>query len=289
MHYFFFIVLSLVWGSGFYLMKLAGFAFGPITMGASSTLGGSVVLWGFWAINRSGWNIGKKHILPFLFIALFGYAFPYAVQPFLVNQIGHGFIGMMVSLVPVLTMVVSIPILRILPSRIQLVGVLVGIAGMGLMVFDGLERDADPFFLLIAVTVPLCYAISNAWIQRSFQKIPPIVIAALLMTISMVVLTPLALTFEQVTFDNRFTTSLIALLLLAVLARGLGMLLFYQLIRSKGSLFASLVTYVIPVEALMWSWVDNERVTAIQIVAIAIILLMVGFVQRDIVRRSIGK
>ena len=121
-----FIILSFVWGSGFFLMKLGGYAFGPITMGASSTVGGSVFLWGFWFVNRTKWNTRKKHILPLLLIALFGYAFPFAAQPFLVNQIGHGFIGMMVSLVPILTIIVSIPILRILPSKIQLLGVLVG-------------------------------------------------------------------------------------------------------------------------------------------------------------------
>lgn len=268
------------------MMKLAGYAFGPITMGAASTLGGAVFLWGFWALNRTKWNIGKNHITPLLFIAFLGYAFPFVAQPFLVNQIGHGFIGMMVSLVPVLTIVVSIPILRVLPSKVQFVGVLVGIVGISLMIFDGLERDAKPLYLLMAVSVPLFYAISNTWIQKSFQQVPPIIIAALLMTISMIVLIPLAATMEQITINDRFTTAAIAMLLLAVLSRGLGMLLFYQIIRSKGPLFAGLVTYVIPVEALMWSWFDNEKVTLTQVITIAIVLLMVGIVQRDIVRRS---
>ncbi len=286
MHYLFFLIVSLVWGSGFYLMKLAGFAFGPITIGASSTFGGAVFLWGFWAINRTKWNIDKKHIIPLLFIAFMGYAFPFVVQPFLVNRIGHGFVGMMVSLVPVLTIVVSIPILRLLPSKVQLVGVLVGIIGIGLMVFDGLERDAKPVYLLMAVSVPLFYAISNTWIQKSFQQVPPIIIAALLMTISMTVLIPLAVKMEQITINDRFTTAAVAMVLIAVLSRGLGMLLFYRIIRSKGPLFAGLVTYVIPVEALIWSWFDNEKVTITQVITIAIVLLMVGIVQRDIVRRS---
>ncbi|MBT6610791.1 MAG: hypothetical protein HOB38_01665 [Deltaproteobacteria bacterium] len=47
-----------------------------------------------------------------------------------------------------------------------------------------------------------------------------------------------------------------------------------------------MVTYVIPLEALMWSWFDNERITLMQISAIIIVLLMVGIVQRDIIQRG---
>ncbi len=55
---------------------------------------------------------------------------------------------------------------------------------------------------------------------------------------------------------------------------------------TKGLLFAGMVTYLIPVEVLLWSWFDSERITPTQLCAIAIILLMVGFVQRDISKRS---
>ncbi len=286
MHYIIFIILSLAWGSGFFLMKLAGFAFGPLTIAATGTFGGSVFLWFFWGINRVKWQVGRRHILPLVFVSIFAYMLPYVAQPFLVNQIGHGFIGMMVSLVPVLTIIVSIPILGLFPSRIQLFGVLMGMTGITLMIIDGLDRNAEPIFLLMAVSVPVCYAVTNTIIRKSLHEIPPIVLAAIFMTAATIVLTPLALTFEQVRADNQLVTSIIAILLLSVFARGLGMLLFYRLIQAKGPLFAGLVTYVIPVEALMWSWFDNERVTLVQISAIAIVLLMVGIVQRDIVRRS---
>ncbi len=286
MHYIYFVITSLLWGGGFFLMKKAGFAFGPLSVGASSTFGGSLVLWGFWAIRRSKWQIHRRQFFPLAVVAISGYMFPYAAQPFLVNLIGHGFVGMVISLVPVLTIVVSIPILRVFPSRIQLVGVLVGMVCLGLMVADGLDRQATPFFLLMAMAVPLCYAISNTLVQKYFQEIPAIVLAAIFMTSATVLLTPLSLVFEKVTINEQFLTAVGAIILLSVFARGVGMVLFYKLIQDKGPLFAGMVTYVIPVEALMWSWFDNERVTLTQILAIGIVLLVVGIVQRDIVRRG---
>jgi len=267
-------------------MKKAGFAFGPLSVGASSTFGGSLVLWVFWAIKRSKWQIHRRQFFPLALVAISGYMFPYAAQPFLVNLIGHGFVGMVISLVPVLTIIVSIPMLRVYPSWIQLVGVLVGMVCLGLMVVDGLNRQAAPLYLLMAMAVPLCYAISNTLVQKYFQEIPAIVLAAIFMTSATILLTPLSLVFEKVTINEQFLTAVGAIILLSIFARGIGMLLFYKMIQDKGPLFAGMVTYVIPVEALMWSWFDNEYVSIVQIVTISIVLLMVGIVQRDIIRRS---
>ncbi|MFH2130965.1 MAG: DMT family transporter [bacterium] len=286
MHYLYFAIVSLVWGSGFFLMKKAGFAFGPLTIAAGSTFGGAVVLWLFWAVTRGEWHIRRRHLLPLAFVSFFGYIWPYSAQPFLVNHIGHGFIGVMVSLVPVLTIVASIPILGVFPSRTQLAGVLVGMFCIVLMVIDGMNRNAGLLYLVLAVSVPFCYAVSNTLVQKSFQEIPSIMLAAIFMTAATVCLIPLSLGLEEITVDSNLTHAVAAMVFLAVFARGIGMLLFYKLIKERGPLFASMVTYVIPLEVLIWSWVDNERITVVQVSAIVIVLLMVGVVQRDIIRRG---
>ncbi len=55
--------------------------------------------------------------------------------------------------------------------------------------------------------------------------------------------------------------------------------------KENGPLYAGMVTYVIPFGALIWSWIDKEKITTMQITAITIVLLMVGIVQRDITKR----
>jgi len=268
-------------------MKKAGFAFGPMTIGASTTFGGALVLWIFsWMLKQNTWHIRRQHLVPLLIVSLLGYIFPYAAQPFLIKLIGHGFIGMMVALVPIFTILISIPLLRIFPSRKQFLGILVGMACLSLMIIDGLDRNVSWFYLFMSLSVPLCYAISNTLVQRSLQDLPPIILVALLMTAGAIVLTPLSLMFETITIDNNFVSAVVAIVLLSVFARGLAMLLFYKMIKVNGPLFAGMVTYVIPIEALMWSWLDNERITLMQVSAILIVLLVVGVVQRDIVQRN---
>lgn len=286
MYYLLFIATSLIWGSGFFLMKKASLVFGPLTIAALSTIGGSLVLWSFWLIRRRKWRLHRRQILPLLFISLSGYMYTYAMQPFLIDRIGHGFIGMLVSLVPMLTVIVSIPLLTVFPSRIQLAGVMIGLFCIALMMIDGLNRDVEPVILAFAVSVPLFYAICNTLVQRHFSDIPPVVLAALFMTGAAIALTPLSLIFEEIRGSDGILVAVAAIGVLSIFARGFAMLFFYKMIQGKGPLFAGMVTYVIPVEALLWSWIDNERVTPLQISAIAIVLLMVGIVQWDIVRRS---
>lgn len=286
MQYLLFVITSLIWGGAFFLMKKAGLAFGPLTIAAATTFGGALVLWISWLVRQQSWQIRRQHLMPLLIVSLLGYIFPYAAQPFLVKLIGHGFIGTVSALVPIFTILVSIPLLGVYPSSKQFFGILIGVVCLFLMVIDGLDRNVSWFYLFMALSVPLCYAVSNTLIQRSLQDLPPIILVALFMTTATIALSPLALIFETITIDDNFVTAIVAILILSVFARGLAMLFFYKMIKTNGPLFAGMVTYVIPIEALMWSWLDNERVTLIQISAILIVLLVVGVVQRDIVHRN---
>jgi drug/metabolite transporter (DMT)-like permease len=62
--------------------------------------------------------------------------------------------------------------------------------------------------------------------------------------------------------------------------------LFYLLIKRAGGLFASLVTYAIPIVAVFWGLVAHENVTALQLVCLAIILGGVYLVNSPVPKKS---
>ena len=72
-----------------------------------------------------------------------------------------------------------------------------------------------------------------------------------------------------------------SVLILGVFGTGWGAYGFTRLLQDKGPLFASMITYLIPTIALVWSWVDNERITVLQVVALAGVLSMVYVVQAE--------
>jgi drug/metabolite transporter (DMT)-like permease len=67
--------------------------------------------------------------------------------------------------------------------------------------------------------------------------------------------------------------------LLGIVGTGMTILVFIRLIQRQGPLFAGMVTYIIPVIALLWGHVDGEPISGQQILAIAGVLTMVALVQ----------
>jgi drug/metabolite transporter (DMT)-like permease len=281
MPYLLFSLLCLIWGSSFILMKKASLAFSPLEVGAGRVLGGAAVLGVVWLIKRLPSSLRRGDWVALAFVVIAGMAWPYCVQPWLVERHGSGFIGTTVSFVPLLTIAVSIPLLGELPSRRQLAGVLGGLACMGLLTKDGFDRQVPAADLLLAGSVPLCYALANVCIRRQLQHIPSLPLSTMMLGAASAVLLPAAMATNSPSSpaSERLPLAISALAILGVLGTGVGTLVFNKMVLDQGPLFAGMVTYLVPVGALVWGWLDAERVTLSQALALAGIFAMVALVQ----------
>ena len=68
--------------------------------------------------------------------------------------------------------------------------------------------------------------------------------------------------------------------ILGIVGTGLANIYFYRLIQMSSPVFASNVTYLIPIVATIWSMIFNEGVTLIQILGTIIILFGVYITNR---------
>ena len=141
--------------------------------------------------------------------------------------------------------------------------------------------------LLLAATVPLSYALGNTWLRRTLSDAPPTPLGVVMMGFAMLGLMPLLVSRplqEQlgVLPPETRTDPLLAtvcLLILGVLGTGACVWMFVRLVQTQGPLFAGMVTYVVPVMAMLWGLADKETITTTQVVAIAGTLSMVALVQ----------
>lgn len=279
--YLYFIIICAIWGGSFILMKKASLAFGPISIGAGRVLGGALALALVFFLQRKPWPLTRKFWGPMSFVVLVGYIGPYTLQPYLVSHYGSGFIGMMVSFVPLMTIIVSIPMLRVYPTARQVVGVLGGLACIGLVLSDGVERHIPFRDLAIAAAVPLAYAIVNTYIKRRFVGVSPLMISlgALALASSLLLPIAVALPSEQVKPGPHLGLAIGCVAVLGVLGTGVAIYMFYKLVQDHGPLFAGMVTYLVPVGAIVLGWLDDEKVTALQLTALGGIFAMVALVQ----------
>ncbi|NOY29232.1 MAG: DMT family transporter [Planctomycetes bacterium] len=125
MPYLSFLFICIVWGTSFILMERASHALGPVTIATCRLLGGALVLAIYWLFNRQTFKLNLAAWGHILVVALLANILPFVIQPYVMMQAGeHAYFGMLVALVPLATIMASIPMLGIWPSRRQLIGVL---------------------------------------------------------------------------------------------------------------------------------------------------------------------
>jgi drug/metabolite transporter (DMT)-like permease len=277
-----------VWGSTFILLERVTHVFGPVEIGIWRMLSGAAVVGLFWWQQRGTFRLAPRDWAYMLIAALAFTAPPQVVQAYVLAQgFGHGFFGTMVAAIPLLTILVSIPMLGIKPSPRELVGVFGGLACMWLLVEDGVHRGMSWQLLALTFIIPLSSALSNTFIKWKLRHVPAAPLTAILLVAASFALLPLqlstpALEAMHITGPANAEvtpTAVIYLLLLGIVGSGLSTMVFIWMILKKGPLFAGMTTYVVPVLALLWGTVDHETISPQQMLAIAGVLTMVALVQ----------
>jgi len=275
-----FILICVIWGCSFLLMKKAQLSYGSMDVAFFRVLSGAAGLGLYLLARRAKWPFTRADAIALFMLALFGYAVPFWIQPFVITYTTSGFVGMLVAFVPLLTIVVSIPMLGIRPTRRQVLGVVGGLACMAAIFGDQLRFDAPAWVIVLGLATPLTYAVTNTYVRQRFHQAPPLMLTAVGMAVASVIIAPLAAVVDPINVNEYFLVATLCLAVLGIIGTGLATSLFYILIRDHGPLYASMVTYVIPCVSLLVGWLDGERVTPVQIVALVGILFMVSMVQR---------
>jgi drug/metabolite transporter (DMT)-like permease len=268
-------------------MDRAGQAFGPAAIGAGRMLGGAATLAIYCLATRKWIRLTRTDWLQLAFVAALANAWPYVIQPFVMQQAGeHGFFGMMVTLVPIATIFAAGVMLRQWPTTRQWLGVVGGLACAALIVSDGSDRGMQPWLLALAVSTPITYAFGNTFIKWKLSHVPTAQLSTLFLGLgALLVLPALSPPVESVLHldgpasPQQWPLAAASLLALGIGSTGVAILAFVHLIQTQGPLFAGMVTYVVPMIALVWGQFDGERLTASQLTAITGVLAMVALVQ----------
>jgi drug/metabolite transporter (DMT)-like permease len=283
-----FVFVCLVWGSTFIFIERVTHALGPVEIGVWRLLSGAAALGAIWLIVRRKQRFSPGDWLRMLAIALLANSLPHVALPYvLARGFGHSFFGTLVALIPLITIVVSVPMLGIWPTRRQLVGVLGGLVCIVVMMTDGVERGMSLGLLALGIFVPLTSAVSNTYIKWKLSHLPAVPMTTAILASAGLMLLPLE--FCRPALDTLHlagpavhgprTVAIVYVLLLGMVGTGISTAVYVWLILKEGPLFAGMTTYVVPVLALVWGGLDHETITPWQLAAMAGALAMVALVQ----------
>ncbi|MGB5980681.1 MAG: EamA family transporter [Nonlabens sp.] len=288
--YVFLIILSLIWGSSFILIKKAlgqsedGLVLQPLQLGAMRTIISGVILVAIGA--KSFLNTDRKY-WGWLFVSgLLGTFFPAFLFAYAQTEIDSAISAILNSTVPLITLILGAAIFGIAFSRTQLLGVVIGLAGAVGLVLAGMENNPDQNYLFagLVLIACACYASNVNIIKRYLQNVKPLAIA----TGNFVFIVPLALIIffysggHELEYESTpVLESLGYIVVLCLFGTVAAKIMFNKLVQITSPVFASSVTYLMPVVGLSWGMLDGEEFNVWQILATAVIIFAVILVTRN--------
>jgi drug/metabolite transporter (DMT)-like permease len=283
-----FIFCCAVWGTSFILLERVTRVMGPVEIGVWRMFMGAAVVGVCWWLSRGEYRLRRRDLLKVVGSAILFTAPPQVIQSYVLAQgFGHSFFGTMVAAIPLLTILVSIPMLKLLPTRRELFGVLGGLVCIFMLLEDGVHRGMTLPLLGLTLLIPLSSALSNTYMKWQLPDVPAAVYTTIALFVSGLVLVPVQMSPGVVgslavaaRVGAKITPETIAYLaLLGVIGSGVSTLTFNWMVLERGPLFAGMTTYVVPILALAWGRVDHESISGMQMIAMVGALAMVALVQ----------
>lgn len=262
-------------------MKRAMAYLSPVGVGAGRAIGGALVLALLFLLLKQRPTLKRRDLIPLLMVVVLGFVWPHSLQPEMVARHGGAFVGMTVGFTPLMTILVSIPILGIWPTTRQVIGVIGALACLSMLMLDYGRQSVPWIDIVLTFSVPFTYSIANSIIRRSLPHLPPLELTMLCLIAAGSVLLPLSLSVRNHREVNpdQLTSALIAVGTLGVVGTGIATFLFNRLVQDEGPLFAGMTTNMVPIGAVLWGGADGEPISITQIVALVGVLVMVTFVQ----------
>lgn len=275
-------VLALIWGSSFILIKRGLVGLTPYQLGALRMLCGSVF---FLAIGfRSLPKIPSDKWKIIALTALFGSFFPAFLFAIAQTHISSTISAIMNALTPLTTLLIGIALFALDYKRSQVLGVCIGLAGCLLLILAGDSSGPgnNNLFAFFAFAGATCYAVNINLLKKYLSDLSPLSIATgnfAVMFVPCLSILVFSGFFGQV-HEAKVQHAVGFVAILGIVGTGIANLLFYRLIKISSPVFASSVTYLIPIVAFFWGLIDGEILNAWQILGAAIVLFGVWLSSR---------
>lgn len=270
------VILVLVWGSSFILIKKSLLSFGSTEVGALRIAISFLVL-SPWVISSLK-KIPRQKLVFFLLSGVIGNGLP----PFLFAKaqtvIDSYLAGVLNSLTPLFTLLIGVMIFGIKTRWLNVFGVLIGLGGaIGLLTVTNGGGYGNALYGLYIVLAAVCYAINMNLIKNYLSGFGAITIASV--AFFFIGVPSLVFVFTATDFihvlqtDPKGWEGLGYIAVLAVVGTALAMVLHNWLIKRTSALFTSTVTYLMPVISIFWGIADGESFLFVYLFWIALVLV----------------
>lgn len=269
------VVLSLIWGSSFILIKKSLEHFNPYQVGALRVLISGVLLSPIAVMNIK--KFPKTQLKWLILAALCGNFIPMFLFPIAETKVSSSIAGIINSTMPIFVIIVGSLFWKTKTTSRQIIGILISFLGVILLMNSGKEENGGHLFhIALLLFAAFLYAISVTTVGAKLTQVPAKFLSSFVFFYVLFLPSLIALYFSNFFHEFSFTKeNMIGLgfvAILSVFGTGFAMMLHYRLMNVSNALFASTVTLLMPIVAVIWGIIDGESFTFLQAIGGFIIL-----------------
>jgi len=268
-------MLALIWGSSFILIELGLDGLNPLQLGSIRIIAAAIFLLVISfrtlpTIPRNKW----KYVA---LAGLFGNFVPAYFFAIAETEISSSVTSILNSLTPVNALILGTTLFGLIVKRAQVIGVAIGLAGTIILILSGAMDNPEQnyWFAGFVIVATLCYATNVNLVKKYLSDLSPLAITAgnfAVMLIPAVIILSFS-DFYHIVGEAKVQQSVFFVVILGILGTGIANILFYRLIQMSSPVFATQVTYLIPIVACVWGFIYGETLSPIQAVGAFIILI----------------
>tara|TARA_B100001173_G_scaffold253539_1_gene224997 strand:- start:14 stop:892 length:879 start_codon:yes stop_codon:yes gene_type:complete len=274
--WFYLIILSIIWGSSFILIKKGLIGLEASQLGSLRIIFSSLIIFLFaW---KKIFDIKIFEWKWIIISAFLGSFFPAFLFAFAETQIDSSVASILNSIVPLNTLILGMIIFKIKSTVRQVIGVLIGFFGTYLLISSGviINPNQNYYYAGLVILCSFLYALNVNIIKKYLQHLSAITITVGHFSV-IIIPALIVFLFSDFRFESlknpETKISIIYVFILALFGTALAKIFFNKLIKISSPVFASSVTYSMLVVSIFWGIIDGEKFSIDQLIATLIIIL----------------
>lgn len=277
MKWFLLVLLSIIWGSSYMLMKrgLEGFTYVEVGLMRSALAGIVLLPFALYHIR----SIKKQHIKPLFISIAIGTLIPNLLFAKSQAHIGGGMTGILNALSPLFIIIIGAVLFKDKTHKTQWYGILIGLLGCIVMLYfsQKMGSEYDWMYSGLVLITAFMGALNVQIIHHYLTDIKPIALASVTLSVASI-LSASYLMLKTPVWEHlqqpKGQVAFIYIAILAIVGSAIALILFNYLLSISNAVFSSSITYLMPIVSIFWGILDNEPF--IWAHAVGIILIFTG-------------
>ena len=281
--YFTLVLLSLIWASAFFNIKIATYSYGPITIAFLRIFFGMIPVLLLCFYKKIKIEVFSKDWKWFAAIGVINLVIPFFLIAYGVQKVQSNLAAILMSTTPIsATILAHLFIDKEKINLVKILGIILGFLGIVYLFSENLLiNDENLFSALMILVGSTFYVIGGILTLKISHKKNENVTASILIW-GTIFVCPISLIIEQPWNLNPSLESTLSLIYLGVFPTGIAWLLRFMILKRNGLVFQSQVAYLIPIFGVILGYLFlNELVTSKILISLFVVILGIYFVKKS--------